>query len=1023
MLETTKTPGWRAVLAIGIAALLSLPRVDAQSVIISEFMADNGETLVDVDGDSSDWIELVNAGTEAVQLEGWGLTDDSTESSKWSFPALELGVGQFLLVFASGKDRRDPTQQLHTNFKLSQGGEYLALNEPGGTPVSSFSPEYPEQVIDVSYGFPTTTTTTRILEEGAPGRVLVTRSSRDLPDDWNLNDFDDSAWLDVALGIGYDSGATPTFDGLFQTNVGELMEGQNASIFVRIPFQVDDPAAVSLFQLRVLYDSGFVVHLDGVEVARRNADATRVNSKAVSTRLAELASTFEDVPLTLRPGQLRQGTNVLSIQAMNDTSGSERFLFLPLLENVQLASIDTTSPKYFTGTTASGPNPATGRPNLDEISFRPELLPAPGEYVGSVEVSIAADTEFQGEYRVTLDGSVPDLESPLYEGPFQLTETATVRAALFVDGEPVGSDRINTYLVDAEAYDHRVIALAMEPGTFSVLHANGLGVGRPSEREGHIEVFETSGERVAATGMGLRLHGQRGRGGNFDMKKSYKMYFRGIYGEKKLEYPLFADSDLDIDKFDKLVFRANHNDAMKNPGGSLFRDQLVRDLHANMGGVISHGSWYNVLINGQYRGLYNVVERMDSEFLSSYFPDDEEWYVIKTNEEPLDGGEEALDAWREVRDFFLTHDPVDDTHFDTGLTMVDIDNYTSYVLSNIYARNHDWPHNNWYAARPVREGGRWIFLNWDAEFGFPDQRNLSPENLDRTDSWAHLVGGNNQALVRPFFGFLENVRYQRMFLEEFANYLRGPLSDESVLAEIQRLVAILRPDMPEESTLPEPTGGFTIERWDDVIAAMEHFTRGRGAALYHFTISANEFTIPRIERVEPPVVHATGPSEITLHGYSFTESTAVFFDDTPAASVTFVDGNTLRAVIPFDATLTGAPDITVDAGAAGALTSSQLLELTFGEPTGVRFVRGDANGDGRLNLVDALATLGHIFGGERQSCSDALDLDDSGSVRIDDALRLLELIFRSGANPPAPFPNCGEDPTEDQLSCDGQAPC
>ncbi len=98
--------------------------------LISEFMASNNNTLLDGDGNSPDWIEIHNAGDQAINLQGWSLTDDSGELQKWSFPDKVLGVDEYLVVFASGQDVDnyvDAGGYLHTNFKLSSDGEYLAL--------------------------------------------------------------------------------------------------------------------------------------------------------------------------------------------------------------------------------------------------------------------------------------------------------------------------------------------------------------------------------------------------------------------------------------------------------------------------------------------------------------------------------------------------------------------------------------------------------------------------------------------------------------------------------------------------------------------------------------------------------------------------------------------------------------------------------------------------------------------------------------------------------------------------------
>src|SRR5262249_27304868 len=101
-------------------------------VTISEFMADNKNTLADEDKEFSDWIELYNSGTAAVNLAGWSLTDDPTHQTKWTFPSTNVAPKGFLVVFASGKNRSVPGLPLHTDFSLKASGEYLALLKTDG---------------------------------------------------------------------------------------------------------------------------------------------------------------------------------------------------------------------------------------------------------------------------------------------------------------------------------------------------------------------------------------------------------------------------------------------------------------------------------------------------------------------------------------------------------------------------------------------------------------------------------------------------------------------------------------------------------------------------------------------------------------------------------------------------------------------------------------------------------------------------------------------------------------------------
>jgi hypothetical protein len=128
------------------------PTLPTPGLLISEFLADNDGVNRDEDGDESDWIELFNSSAQSVSLFGWSLTDDPANLTKWRFPNLTLPSGGRLLVFASEKNRTATTGRLHTNFKLSNGGEFLALVNPSGEVASGFAPVYPPQRKNVSYG-------------------------------------------------------------------------------------------------------------------------------------------------------------------------------------------------------------------------------------------------------------------------------------------------------------------------------------------------------------------------------------------------------------------------------------------------------------------------------------------------------------------------------------------------------------------------------------------------------------------------------------------------------------------------------------------------------------------------------------------------------------------------------------------------------------------------------------------------------------------------------------------------------
>ncbi|MFT5528181.1 MAG: hypothetical protein ACI9HK_006169, partial [Pirellulaceae bacterium] len=178
----------------------------AGEVIITEFLASNSSVETDSDGDYSDWIELHNTTNSPFDLTGWSLTDDNSNLTKWQLPAETISGNDYLLVFASGKDRAVAGEQLHTNFQLSATGEYLALVEADGLTISTeFAPQYPIQIQDVSYGTSTQLIQATLVSEGDDVNYIIPTGTGDRPADWNTATFDDTAWATGASPIGFDT--------------------------------------------------------------------------------------------------------------------------------------------------------------------------------------------------------------------------------------------------------------------------------------------------------------------------------------------------------------------------------------------------------------------------------------------------------------------------------------------------------------------------------------------------------------------------------------------------------------------------------------------------------------------------------------------------------------------------------------------------------------------------------------------------------------------------------------------------
>jgi hypothetical protein len=177
--------------------------VEVSKVVINEFMASNdgGQTnnpnswypiANQLTGITNDWIEILNSGSSPLNLEGWHLTDDPSTPEKWTFPSpTNIPAGGFLIVYASGSGVPDAKGNLNTNFKLSSGGEYIALVSPSGSVTSEFGPgctNYPGQDEDISYGLDPTSGSSVYFSSPTPGsanstsgiaRVLDTNFSPD----------------------------------------------------------------------------------------------------------------------------------------------------------------------------------------------------------------------------------------------------------------------------------------------------------------------------------------------------------------------------------------------------------------------------------------------------------------------------------------------------------------------------------------------------------------------------------------------------------------------------------------------------------------------------------------------------------------------------------------------------------------------------------------------------------------------------------------------------------------------------
>lgn len=186
------------------------------AVAINEVMSANVRDIADADGDSADWIELINLDDQPVELGGWFLSDDPENTDAWALPATTMEPGGLLLVFATGKDRSEG--ELHTDFGLDAMGEPVQLAADDGCVVDRAEPG--RLYRDVSYG----------------------RSASD-PESWGY-------YIDPTPGEANSTEARPGFaptptiepaSGFYDQPISLTVSSEHADASLRITWDADEP--------------------------------------------------------------------------------------------------------------------------------------------------------------------------------------------------------------------------------------------------------------------------------------------------------------------------------------------------------------------------------------------------------------------------------------------------------------------------------------------------------------------------------------------------------------------------------------------------------------------------------------------------------------------------------------------------------------------------------------------------------------------------------------------------------------
>ena len=776
---------------------------EAASLRINEVLASNRSGALDDTGNTSDWVELHNEGSELLRLAKFQLSGGNGKPSAWVLPNIAIAPGGYQLIWMSGLDR------------VSLSPE--AMRTSGATlPFES-----------------------TLVAADVQWKYLVPSGTIEEADGWNKLNFDDSNFAIGKAGFGYGDDDDAT-----------VLPVGTALVLLRHTFQLQDRPLSQSLVLEVDFDDGFVAYLNGTRIAETNAPSGRLNVNSIATEGRE-AGTADRFDLSAHVGLLRKGKNVLAIAGLNAGRGSSDmsliaglgFLPTPLHASFRLAreggELKLSDPsgqvvdsiRYAEqvadqsyGRTQNGEGelgffltPTPGASNAGPQQAKPVesklvFFPKPGVHEVGVKVSITSEASSGIDIRYTRDGAEPTAKSQRVDGPIQLNKTGLFRAAAFVGEERVGAIKSATYLVGRQP-TMPVMSISMKPEDFYEVHMRSSATGRSSERSSHMEIFNTKGKRKVSTGFGLRLHGGFSRRGDFKAKKSYRVYFRDVYGSSKLKYNIIPMAG--VKNFDKLILRANGND--RAPGGAYIRDQLMRDLHKDMGGLVSSGTWCLLYVNGNNYGVYNLVERMDEEFMASHTGKGE-FDIIKTGNTILSG---TRDAWEELGRFIGSTDLSRKENYEELKKRVDIEDFTAYMIVNLWGQNYDWPHNNWYAARKLPDG-KWRFMCWDSEWGFRGGP-YKPDN----DSYAFIDSGGAYGFStkrKMFIALLGNPEYREYYQVEVRRHLDGALLEENVLRRTRQLIDAIAKEIEHEYRASK----YDIRVWHRQIEEIQEFGRIAG---------------------------------------------------------------------------------------------------------------------------------------------------------------------------------------------------
>ena len=852
----------------------------APMVFINEASSSNS-SFEDEDGDSPDWFELYNSDTSAIDLTGWSITDDILEPAKWVFPNIQLAAGTYLRVWASDKDR-------------AAKGTYRTLVNRGD-----------------NFRF--------LLPQSTPNRS------------WTSLDYDDSSWQQGNSGFGYGDGDDAT-----------LVPAGTPSVYTRIVFTIEDLDLVNNLFLDMDFDDGFIAHINGVEVARSNMleSTPSFNSTAIVDREATIyqSGTPQRFEITEFRSLLNSGDNVLAIQVHNISSSSSDLSLIPYLSAYyQGTTNDGVSPptilafqdaslhtnfkissdgEALTLFDSSGnqvdqldvsgliADKSIGRSSADNSLVFYDA-PTPGgenssqEYTGiilsQVEFSHSGG-EFNGSsislggagagevIRYTLDATIPNRFSPIYSSPISIDENTVVRAKVFRNNHIPSRTDSRTYIT-SNSHSLPIVTLVTEPDNLfdeeegiyvygpeenyeDALPYFGANFWQDWEKDVHLSFYEPNGELGIALDAGLKIYGAWSRAND---QRSFSIFARSRYGYRNLEYPLFPS--LDYDRFEAIILRNSGNDWMRTN----FRDAMMTSLMDGSGLETQAYRPVAVYLNGEYWGFYNLREKINEHFLDDKIDvDKSEINLLEFNGDVIQGNN---DSYNDIIDFVTNNSLAVEANYQFVADQIDIDNYVTYQVAQIYADNRDWPGNNIkYWSSPTTKW-RWILFDTDFVFGTWNG------GASSFDSLSYALESNGPGWPNPpwstllFRKLVENIQFRNKLINQFADEFNGRFKASNVNQHIDAIASSISSEMGRHFARWDQRPQ-TISGWQSEIDQLKSFSDERVSFLRSYI--ANYFGINGTFQLDLSINNSAGGSvQLNSLQINSTSWQGEYFDNIP----------------------------------------------------------------------------------------------------------------------------------------------